>query len=223
MHAAATFGDSGSKLTKLAIVTGLHVVLAIGLWNMKVLVVGPPVQPAPPVFPRLPRTPPPPIPEPDALPRAKLPALVIPETERVVIAPPDAVVTRKAEPKAEPEPSGEGEVDAKIARDGGGGGGTATEAKSKVFTAALANAKDCVLPEYPKNALRNGDVGTVSLALLIGINGEVTDSRVQQSSGFRELDRAAVAALRMCKFKPATSNGVAQPAWGQIAYVWRLD
>ncbi|UUZ51198.1 energy transducer TonB [Massilia sp. B-10] len=37
--------------------------------------------------------------------------------------------------------------------------------------------------------------------MLIGTNGQVTESRIQKSSGFRELDRAAIAALSMCKFK----------------------
>ena len=94
--------------------------------------------------------------------------------------------------------------------------------KEKVYMAALANAGDCVRPDYPARAARNGDTGTVSLALLIGVDGKVTDARVKQTSGFKELDRAAISALSMCKFKPATTNGVAEPAWGQIAYVWSL-
>jgi protein TonB len=51
----------------------------------------------------------------------------------------------------------------------------------------------------------------------------VAGSRVQISSGSRELDKAAVAALSMCKFKPATNAGVAEQAWARIAYVRKLD
>jgi protein TonB len=46
---------------------------------------------------------------------------------------------------------------------------------------------------------------------------------VQKSSGSHDLDRAAVSALSLCKFKPAMNGGVAEPAWGQIAYVWTLE
>ncbi|HEY0065332.1 MAG TPA: TonB family protein [Telluria sp.] len=223
MHAAANFGDQGSKFGKIAIVAGFHLMFAIAAINMKVII--PPSKPGPTIaVPPLPA--PTPKPEPKDLDlgaKEKMPEIVVPITERIDIQP-DEVVSRKIEEKAEPKLIGEKIADGKKDEGGaGGGGGTSVEKKEKVFTAALANAKDCVLPDYPATAARNGYTGTVSLALLIGTNGEVSDSRVQKSSGYRELDRAAVAALRMCKFKPATSNGVAEPAWGQIAYVWRLD
>jgi protein TonB len=63
----------------------------------------------------------------------------------------------------------------------------------------------------------------VTLALLVGTDGRVTSSRIQKSSGFRELDRAAVNALSQCQFKPAMNNGVPEAGWGQIAYAWVLD
>lgn len=90
-------------------------------------------------------------------------------------------------------------------------------------TAVLADASACVKPDYPARAARDGATGTVNLALLVGVDGKVTDARVDKSSGSRDLDRAAVAALSLCKFKPATVGGVAEPAWAQIAYVWTLD
>ncbi|HEX8614092.1 MAG TPA: energy transducer TonB [Telluria sp.] len=90
-------------------------------------------------------------------------------------------------------------------------------------TAVLADASACVKPDYPARAARNGETGTVNLALLVGVDGKVTDARVDKSSGSRELDKAAIAALSLCKFKPATNGGVAEPAWAQIAYVWTLD
>lgn len=226
MHAEATYGDTGSKFGKIAIVAALHVGAALALFNMKTIITVAPTMItdlAPLPTPADPPTPP----EPEPLPVDKLPDLPPPpfRAEQVTI---DDPIPTPPLPKAgpvdigPPVPGDEGRV---TAGGGGGGGGNTVIApkQQQVFTAALANAKDCVLPDYPKNALRNGDTGTVSLALLIGTNGQVTESKVQKSSGFRELDRAAIAALSMCKFKPATSNGVAQPAWGQMAYVWRLD
>ncbi|NYE58964.1 protein TonB [Duganella sp. 1224] len=92
-----------------------------------------------------------------------------------------------------------------------------------VVTAAVVDAQACAKPDYPKNALRNGDTGTVLLALLVGPDGKVADSRIEKSSGFRELDRAAQAGLSLCKFKPGTVDGVPQPVWTRMQYVWSLD
>jgi protein TonB len=92
-----------------------------------------------------------------------------------------------------------------------------------LITAAVVDAQACSKPDYPKNALRNGDTGTVMLAFLIGTDGKVAEARVEKSSGFRELDRAAQAGLSLCKFKPGSVDGVAQPSWTKMQYVWSLD
>jgi protein TonB len=87
----------------------------------------------------------------------------------------------------------------------------------------LADASGCAKPEYPLSAARNGETGTVTLALLVGTDGRVTGSRVQKSSGSRDLDRAAVNALSLCQFKPAMHDGLPEAGWAQIAYVWSLE
>jgi len=92
-----------------------------------------------------------------------------------------------------------------------------------VFTSAIVDAKSCDKPDYPRNALRNGDTGIVTLELLIGQDGRVSESRIAKSSGHRELDQAAVAGLSLCKFKPATLNGQAQKSWAKLEYAWNLD
>ena len=46
------------------------------------------------------------------------------------------------------------------------------------------------------------------LSFLIDVDGKVLDSKVDRSSGFRRLDEAARAGLGLCKFKPATLNGL---------------
>jgi protein TonB len=43
-----------------------------------------------------------------------------------------------------------------------------------------------------------------------------------KSSGFRDLDKAAVAGISKCRFKPAT-DGVPQEGWQQMQYVWTLE
>lgn len=95
--------------------------------------------------------------------------------------------------------------------------------KGPVHIAAVVDAANCAKPDYPKSALRNGDSGVVTLALLIGTDGRVADSKVEKSSGFRDLDRAAQVGLGLCRFKPGTIDGAPQQSWTRMQYVWNLD
>ncbi|MBJ7312938.1 TonB family protein [Rugamonas sp. CCM 8940] len=90
-------------------------------------------------------------------------------------------------------------------------------------TAMLADARACAAPPYPTNSYRNGESGTVQLALLVGGDGRVIESKVQKSSGFPELDKAARKALSLCKFKPASGDALAEPTWTNIIYAWSID
>jgi periplasmic protein TonB len=89
--------------------------------------------------------------------------------------------------------------------------------------AAVVDFSTCAKPEYPRNSQRNEEQGTVTLAFLIGLDGRVVDSRVEKSSGFRELDKAAQRGLSQCKFKPAVVDGRPQQGWSNVQYVWRLE
>ena len=58
-------------------------------------------------------------------------------------------------------------------------------------------------PRYPFLARRRHIEGTVVVELDIDANGEVTATRLAESSGCRLLDDAAVQQLRRWKFTPA--------------------
>ena len=88
---------------------------------------------------------------------------------------------------------------------------------------AVVDAKACDKPEYPRKSLRNEEQGTVTLAFLIGLDGQVVDSRVENSSGSKDLDQAAIAGLSLCKFKPGTIDGKPEQSWTKIQYVWKLE
>ena len=102
-----------------------------------------------------------------------------------------------------------------------GAGTAAGTGTAAVRMAAMMDG--CAKPAYPAQAARNGDTGTVTLALLVGVDGRVTSSRVERSSGFRDLDKAALTALSQCKFKPAMRGDVAETGWAHIAFTWQLD
>jgi TonB family protein len=65
--------------------------------------------------------------------------------------------------------------------------------RNRVTTeSCTAFAKNMRQPRYPDTALRNGIEGSVMVGIFFNSCGNVRDAWVQQSSGNRELDRAAV-------------------------------
>lgn len=93
--------------------------------------------------------------------------------------------------------------------------------KAVSHTAPVVKASGCHEPEYPSASARNGEAGRVVLQLLVGVNGKVTDSRVEVSSGYPRLDEAARSALSLCKFTPGTADSKPEEAWARIAYVFK--
>jgi protein TonB len=69
-------------------------------------------------------------------------------------------------------------------------------------------------PEYPSAAMRNGDQGTVMVRVEVGVDGIPTSLEVAQRSGSRDLDRAALTAVRQWRFQPAQRDG--QPVPGAV-------
>ena len=86
---------------------------------------------------------------------------------------------------------------------------------------AIANLNAC-RPAYPQDAMRRGEQGVVSLQFTIGVTGRLIGSRVVTSSGFRDLDTAALIALAHCSFRPAFSKDKPIQASFTIAYRWSL-
>jgi len=64
-------------------------------------------------------------------------------------------------------------------------------------------------PPYPAAARSAGAAGVVTLRVTIAASGEVTRLSLHRSSGFAELDEAAMAAVRDWRYAPASRGGVA--------------
>jgi protein TonB len=219
MHFSDNTTGTGSKFTKIAIVSALHVAVGAALihnMDSKMFSMPQAVEELTVFLPEAPKPPPPP-PEPPQVRQKPVtqPKVFTPPVE--VEVPQEPVVEAPLQSTSAPAPAADpGPATPEAPPSNAPGDG-------QMFSAALANADACAKPDYPAKAARNGEAGTVSLALLIGTDGRVSDSKVQRSSGSRELDRAAQAALSLCQFKPAMQGGAPQPAWGQIAYVWTLE
>jgi protein TonB len=89
--------------------------------------------------------------------------------------------------------------------------------------APVMDSKSCDPPKYPRAALMNEESGTVGMLFMIAADGKVTDSKVEKSSGSKSLDKAAVSALSLCKFKPGTKDGKAEALSAKVEFVWKLE
>ena len=63
-----------------------------------------------------------------------------------------------------------------------------------------------IRPDYPKGARQRGEQGDVVLEIRVSAVGSVDDVKIATSSGFAELDEAAVKAAKAAKFSPARSG-----------------
>ena len=61
------------------------------------------------------------------------------------------------------------------------------------------------------------------MSFLIKADGSVSDSKLDKTSGFKNLDKAAIKALSACKFKPGTKDGSPAQTWTKVDYAWKLD
>ena len=213
--------EPGKKFTGIGLVIFFHVVLVWGLINggaakIKAVMQKPletkiveEVKPPPPP----PDTPPPPPPKLAAPPPPFVPPPEVQVQQQVVPANAIASVSN-VKPDSNVKPTS---VQQPVA-----------EAKS-VAPATVAPVIDFkqagCKPEYPRASLRNEETGTVLLAVLVGVDGSVSDVKIEKSSGFRGLDNAVRTHLLAggCKHKPGTVDGKAQQIWTKVNYVWSLE
>lgn len=214
--------NPGKNLTGIVIVLVLHLIVAYGIISglgkrmvskmaeaVETKIVED-VKPPPP-----PETPPPP-PPPEM--KAPPPPFIPPVEVQVQTPPPPSPIAQTTQahpptnelPKALPVPNATPSPAAK-------------PYNGPARTAAVVDFNTCSKPEYPKSSLRNEETGTSTISFLIGADGSVKSSKIEKSSGFRDLDKAAMVALGRCRFKPATENGQAVETWQPVQYVWTLE
>lgn len=110
--------------------------------------------------------------------------------------------------------------------DGSGSAGTGNKGdgtgagKAPVQVRAIIDPDNCERPVLPESAQRRGFVGDVILALLIDVDGRITDVRLARSSGIPILDKTAMESARRCHFVAATIDKVPTPSWEPFRYSW---
>lgn len=89
----------------------------------------------------------------------------------------------------------------------------------------LARPEDAYTPKpaYPERARREGREGEVLLRILVDQKGETRRIEVSRSSGFADLDRAAVEAVMAWRFHPARYGEKRVESWVKVPIIFRLD
>ncbi|CAB1369551.1 energy transducer TonB [Denitratisoma oestradiolicum] len=87
----------------------------------------------------------------------------------------------------------------------------------------VVSASSCTKPEYPAASKRLEEEGTVVLNFLIDVDGRVVQGKVEGTSGFERLDKAALDALGRCQFKPGSVDGRPEQAWAKMKYTFKLQ
>ncbi len=82
--------------------------------------------------------------------------------------------------------------------------------------AEVGHAHSCT-ESYPPDALAAGHQGQIDLAFTVTADGTIQDLRIQNSSGYPELDQAALTCARNWRYKPATQDGT------PLAAPWRAS
>ena len=82
--------------------------------------------------------------------------------------------------------------------------------------------KRTIRPEYPKGARQRGEQGNVVLEIEVGADGACTVATVVESSGFVELDEAALKAARAARFTPARAGDRPVDSTARLTLTFRL-
>lgn len=78
------------------------------------------------------------------------------------------------------------------------------------------------LQEYPDQAQASGEQGTVLISLYVRQDGKIAKYLVAHSSGFTDLDNAAIESVLNWHFIPAVQNGGQVSDWTTVKIVYQL-
>ena len=79
-------------------------------------------------------------------------------------------------------------------------------------------------PVYPNTAVFGAEQGSVVMQALVNSDGKVERMKLAQSSGYDDLDNAALAAVMRWKFIPASRDGqfYEMPKWATVTVDFQL-
>jgi protein TonB len=159
-----------------------------------------------------------PPPPPDTPPPPPPPKMVAPPPP--FIPPPEVNITPPPTPNVIQATTSQTPVHADFAKQVDAPKGPAVAAAPP--TPGFVNLGECK-PEYPPASLRAEESGVTRVQFDVGADGKLVGASVVKSSGFKNLDKAAVNSLSRCKFRAAFKDGKSVQATFTAEWVWKLD
>lgn len=141
-----------------------------------------------------------------------LPAERAPESEAVPEAVEEPRMKPQTKPAAKTVPASPPASPARPASSGGAG----------AQIAARPNYLRNPAPAYPEAARRNGEEGVVILVVRVGRDGRPMQVELGQTSGHRQLDQAALRAVKKWFFEPARIGALPVESTVQIPVRFRI-
>jgi periplasmic protein TonB len=91
----------------------------------------------------------------------------------------------------------------------------------------LLFATTCEKPEYTRAARQAEASGNTVIVFTMDTNGVINEATVERSSGptreHKQLDRAALEAVKACKGVPGTLDGKPERLTSRVTYEWKLE
>jgi protein TonB len=158
----------------------------------------------------------------DSEPRLPVPDVAVPPPLDIEVAPRTEVAATIVD-NAMPVEAAGGKLDGTgTARPGDVGEGTGRD-RASIRVRAVLDPANCERPRLPWRAEQRKLTGEVILAMLIDVDGKVTDARIARSSGEPILDQTALAGARKCHFVAATVDNVPVRSWELFRFWWAND
>lgn len=139
----------------------------------------------------------------------------LPETSRHTGVSESATLPVNAPAKTAP---GDGAAFASVARNTASAGSPAPYTPPRSQPVFLAGRR----PDYPQQARRAGQEGTVVIRVLVSTDGSAAETAVLVSSGYSLLDEAAVRGVKKWRFSPARYGSVPVESYHDIRVRFRL-
>ncbi|MGH7457918.1 MAG: energy transducer TonB [Longimicrobiaceae bacterium] len=150
-------------------------------------------------------------PPPEDIPRPAIPVIGDVELEDITIA--ETTIDALDIDDLPPPPSGQTDISAQPVF-------TPYDVKPEFDRARMQRLLEREWPQTLKDA---GIGGQAVLHVFVTANGNVGNTKIMDSSGYPELDRAAEKVLRQTKFTPALSRDTKVPVWIQLPVTFRLE
>jgi periplasmic protein TonB len=84
-------------------------------------------------------------------------------------------------------------------------------------------ANQCNVPSYDLRSINANEQGVVSVKYEVNADGKVINAKVEESSGYRALDRESLRAVKECKFRADKVETTEAKIPAKINFYWALN